>query len=369
MAGATRRPTRRSWCGCLRLTSVLVAYRRLLGRGWLIRALLIRGLPLGTSGLASSGAASGDAASGDAAPGDAVPGDAVPGDAVPGDAVPGDAAPGLSPRGRPIVAARGRAYHVGRNAPGTVVLCFLRRSRRRRSFAARFVHNGTVAHGRISRGQSRTAILGLSGSLAKNTSSPPGVVRTSAWSSSRDSLVSNVSTAYPYADEGAQVNPFSVLAYERDPVSLAFCDLETRSLISVSQARDQVTLDLHAWRYPGERERLQRDGLQKPGEPGEAYYEDEDRRRGQRRPLDPPSTSPCAVHLPQDRREGRLLEVPGRPRVIFDPVGSGVREAATTGSSSLSSAWQTGQLFRCSCRAVRSPSSSLPSRNAPICSR
>ena len=32
MAGATRRPTRRSWCGCLRLTSVLVAYRRLLGR-------------------------------------------------------------------------------------------------------------------------------------------------------------------------------------------------------------------------------------------------------------------------------------------------------------------------------------------------
>jgi hypothetical protein len=33
MAGATRQPTRRSWCGCLRLTSVLVAYRRLLGRG------------------------------------------------------------------------------------------------------------------------------------------------------------------------------------------------------------------------------------------------------------------------------------------------------------------------------------------------
>ena len=148
-------------------------------------------------GTTRGSATSGDAASGDAVPGDAVPGDAVPGDAVPGDAVPGDAAPGLSPRGRPIVAARGRAYHEGGTPPEPPFCVFSGvAGAGEASPGGSSAHLGPfspVAHGRISRGQSRTAILGLSGILAKNTSSPPGVVRTSSLvASSRDSLVSNV---------------------------------------------------------------------------------------------------------------------------------------------------------------------------------
>src|ERR687889_2603078 len=96
--------------------------------------------------------------------------------------------------------------------------------------------------------------------------------------------------------------------------------------------RDEVTLNLHTGRY-GERDRLHQSdcGLQKPNEPGEAYYHDADRRRGQSRPPEPPSATPCAVDLPQDRREGRLLEVPGRQRLLLDPVGSGVREGRDQG--------------------------------------
>src|SRR5918995_3839012 len=47
--------------------------------------------------------------------------------------------------------------------------------------------------------------------------------------------------------------------------------------------------------------------------------------------MEPPSATPCAVDLPQDRREGQLLEVPGRQRVLIDPVGSGVREGRDHG--------------------------------------
>src|ERR687890_2613543 len=101
--------------------------------------------------------------------------------------------------------------------------------------------------------------------------------------------------------------------------------------------RDEVTLNLHTGRY-GERDRLHQSdcGLQKPNESGEAYYDDADRRSGQRRPPEPPSATPCAatpcqVNLPQDRREGQLLEVLGRLRVIIDPVGSGVREGRDYG--------------------------------------
>src|SRR3712207_7575465 len=80
--------------------------------------------------------------------------------------------------------------------------------------------------------------------------------------------------------------------------------------------RDQVTLNLHAGHYLGERERLQIGSLrtwmfanfgllQKPSEPGESYYDDADRRCGQRRPLEPQSATPRAVDLP-DRKSTRL---------------------------------------------------------------
>src|ERR687889_1912022 len=47
--------------------------------------------------------------------------------------------------------------------------------------------------------------------------------------------------------------------------------------------------------------------------------------------MEPPSVTPFAVDLPQDRREGRLLEVAGRLRGLFDPVWSGVREGRDHG--------------------------------------
>src|SRR5215213_4220823 len=68
------------------------------------------------------------------------------------------------------------------------------------------------------------------------------------------------------ADEGPGVDPFSVLAYERDPVSLAVpqargCEPD----LCAPVMRDQVTPRLHAWRF-GERERLHSDcGLHKHG--------------------------------------------------------------------------------------------------------
>src|SRR3712207_6256333 len=106
--------------------------------------------------------------------------------------------------------------------------------------------------------------------------------------------------------------------------------------------RDQVTLNLHAGHYLGERERLQIGSLRtwmfanfgllhKPSEPGETYYDDADRRCGQPRPPEQPSATSRAVDLPQDRREGQLLEVPGRTRVLIDPVGSGAREGRDHG--------------------------------------
>ena len=76
----------------------------------------------------------------------------------------------------------------------------------------------------------------------------------------------------------------------------------------MSQARDQVTLDLHAWRYPGTR--AVPEGLRAPSLVNPARPITRTKIAAASRPLDPPSTSPCAVHLPQDRREGRLLEVP-----------------------------------------------------------
>ena len=166
MAGATRRPTRRSWCGCLRLTSVLVAYRRLLGRVT-DKALPIRGLPLGTEGFGFFRRCLRRRCLRRRCLRRRCLSDAVPGGNASGDAVPGDAAPGLSPR-RETHCCRSRAGLPCRaERPGTAVLCFLRRSRRRRSFA-RFVHARDRSlpwphDGRISRGQSRTAILGLSG--------------------------------------------------------------------------------------------------------------------------------------------------------------------------------------------------------------
>src|SRR5215212_1882963 len=142
----------------------------------------------------------------------------------------------------------------------------------------------------------------------------------------------------PNADEGAGINPFSVLAYERDLVSLPVPHPgDDEPDLSAPGMRDQVTLNLHAWRY-GERYRFHQSdcGLQKPNESGEAHYDDADGRSGQRRPLEPPSATPCAatpceVNLLQDRREGQLLEVPWRQRVIIDPVGNGVREGRDHG--------------------------------------
>src|ERR671921_460086 len=45
----------------------------------------------------------------------------------------------------------------------------------------------------------------------------------------------------------------------------------------------------------------------------------------------PCAATPCQVNLLQDRREGQLLEVPWRQRVLIDPVGSGVREGRDHG--------------------------------------
>jgi hypothetical protein len=47
--------------------------------------------------------------------------------------------------------------------------------------------------------------------------------------------------------------------------------------------------------------------------------------------MEPPSVTPFAVDLLQYRREGQLLEVPGRQRDLIDPVGSGVREGRDHG--------------------------------------
>src|SRR5215211_4764939 len=47
--------------------------------------------------------------------------------------------------------------------------------------------------------------------------------------------------------------------------------------------------------------------------------------------MEPPSVTPFAVDLPQDRREARLLEVRGGQRILIDPVGSGVREGRDHG--------------------------------------
>ena len=113
--------------------------------------------------------------------------------------------------------------------------------------------------------------------------------------------------------------------------------------------RDQVTLDLHAWRYPGERERLQRATAGS---------------RSQVNPARPITRTKIAAAASVDhwtrrpRRRARCIspKIGARVDSSRSPGGRGsssirsgaaYERAATTGSSSLTSAWQTGQLFRC----------------------